>query len=244
MGDPDPRHLDGAAARAPGPCSHERTLRARPRSGRRIRPDRPLAHDLARALVLADTLPGWMAQPSVGRPLRELHLPHHLRPDRVRPPCTGWTPGEGRVCDLEPGQPLAERDRLARAEAGADLADVQELAVRVVHAEEQCADPGAPSFGIGKAADDELLLLDTLRFQPAAPAAGFVGGVAAFRHHALEGHAAGVAQESLAVACDVVAVSQRRTGAARIEHRAQGALALFERSAGEIATIEVDEVED
>ena len=53
-----------------------------------------------------------------------------------------------------------------------------------------------------------------------------------------------LAEERRAVARDVIAVAQRRVRAAAPSSVAQRLLALLERRAGEIAPVEVEEIED
>ena len=184
-----------------------------------------------------------MTETAVGRPLRELHFPDQLGAHPVGTRRARRPPGEGRRRLRERIEAATEVRQSTAAEASADLADVDQRSVIVVHAKQQCPDTASLALGFGEAADHELLLLDTLRLLPAAPATGFVRCVASLRHDALEGHAAGMAEERLTVADHVIAVA--KDGAARaVDEGTQHLLALLERAAGEVAAVEVQQIED
>src|SRR5262249_51168148 len=153
----------------------------------------------------------------------------------------GWPARERRRRLGERLETATEVDRVAAAEAGAHLADVDELPGRIVHPQQQRADPAPPPLRVGESTDDELLLLDTLRLEPAPAPPRLVGSVATLGDPPLERHAAGMAEERLAVSRHVVAVAQRRSRAPRVEQRPQRLLALLQRCAGEVVAVEMQE---
>ncbi len=87
--------------------------------------------------------------------------------------------------------------------AGADLAG-EDQALAVVVADEQRTYARARPFGIGEAADDELLSLHTLGLHPAAVTSGAVWLIAAFRNDPFEAAAARLREERVTVALDVL----------------------------------------
>src|SRR5262249_61428215 len=116
----------------PGRRSVATRRRPRTRRGRRR-----LADDVAGELVLAQSLPRWVAQPAVRRPLRELDLADELGTHPVGAPRARWPPRERRGRRLQRVETSAEIDRRLAGEAGADLADVVERSVRAVNAQQQ-----------------------------------------------------------------------------------------------------------
>ena len=186
---------------------------------------------------------GWRRRPS------GVHSVNSTSPTSSgRTQCARAAPGgrcaNGDVGRRERVETAAQVRRSPAGEAGADLADVDQLAVGIVHAEEQRADAAAPALRVGEAADDELLLLDALGLLPAAPATGHVGRVAPLRDDALERHAARVTEERLAVARDVIAVAQRRVRAVASSSARSASLRSSSGAAGEVAAVEVQEIED
>ena len=225
-------------ARVPAPWSPDRGRGLGPAPAGRSR-------TISRAaLVLAHPFPCRMAQTAVGRPLRELDLTDQLGAHPVRSCRAGNSRREWRRGRRERVESTAQLHRCPAGEARADLADVDQLAVGIVHPEEQRTDAAAPALRVGEPPDDELLLLDALGLQPCPPATGHVGRVATLRDHALQRHAARVTEKGRTVARDVIAVAQRRVRSGGVEQRAQCLLALLQRRAGEIAPVEVQEIED
>ncbi len=129
-----------------------------------------------------------MAQAAGGRPLAELDLGDQLRRDEQRAARRALAGFERRVLALQRREQLAELVELGVGEAGADAPGVAELAVGVIDADEQRADPLAPAPLAGQpAADHELLAAEVLDLQPAAVAcAGRVGRVQPLGDDALE----------------------------------------------------------
>jgi hypothetical protein len=126
-------------------------------------------------------------------------------------------------------------------EAGADATgEAQASALERAH--EQRANAIATAARLGESADHELLLGKTLRLHPVAAAPGAILRLAQLAHHALDRQTAGLAEEGVAAARDVIAVAQgrfRRCG----EQPRQLALALVERQVREVRAVEVQEVE-
>ena len=94
------------------------------------------------------------------------------------------------------------------AEAGADLARVDEPSLPVVDADQQGPQPDPCPLGVGEPADDDLLLEVALDLEPAPGAAGGVGQIAALGDDPLHPHATRVGEDCLALADDVVAVAE------------------------------------
>ena len=131
-----------------------------------------------------------MAQPPVGGPFRELDLAHELRLDPVR----ACDSGDARRLErglglLELGRSAAAAPREASTRTRCRPCPRSEPALGVVHAEEQRAEADARAFGIGVAADDELLALEALRLEPVFVRARLVGRVAALGHDPFHAHA-------------------------------------------------------
>ncbi len=135
-------------------------------------------HHVGGVLVPPQALEPGMAQPPVRRPFGETDLgdepgfhPVHPRPGQA-------TDGfEGRLRSLIGRQGRVQAGQGAPIEAGAHLAGVSQLAVAVVVAQQQRAEPGAGSPRVGVAADDELLRVLALELQPVPGAPGPVGRV-------------------------------------------------------------------
>ena len=95
----------------------------------------------------------------------------------------------------------------ASIEAGAYLASVDELLIAVVVADQQRAKAVAAAAGFGESADDELLALNTLYFEPVVAAAGLVGAIASFADNAFQTQLTGVLKKLGPTARDVLAVA-------------------------------------
>jgi len=125
------------------------------------------------------------------RELAELDLADELRLDplHVALPDLGQ-PGndsERRRVTLERSQLLQEALDLVTAEAGADVADVLELAAFVHREHERAERARAPALPLRVAGDDELLPAVRLDLQPVARAAADgVAGVGPLRHDPFE----------------------------------------------------------
>src|SRR5439155_27145298 len=126
------------------------------------------------------------------------------------PVCVAGQPGPGRERRglLLPCLQLAPQvlEHLLRV-PGPDLPRVDETAVAVVDADEESAQPHPGTLGIGEAADHDLLLEVALDLQPAACPPGGIGHVPALGDDPFHSHAARVLEDLLALADDVVAVS-------------------------------------
>src|SRR5690606_14802391 len=102
-------------------------------------------------------------------------------------------------------------DRRARgvAEAGADAPTVDEASCSVVMTEQEGAEVLRAAGGSSEAADDELLPMEALDLQPGPRAPLFVAAVDAFGDDALQGMAAGVQEDAVALVREVLAETQR-----------------------------------
>src|SRR5690349_4094891 len=119
----------------------------------------------------------------------------------------------------------AQRGEQLHREPGADLARVHQLAL-VVITDEQRTDVRARAFGIGVAADHELLAQEALGLHPPRIAAGRVRGVTPLGHDAFEASLARELEELPAVTDHVIRIADRARLAAQL---LQATLALLER---------------
>ena len=136
-------------------------------------PARHLAHHLGRLLVLAQALEGRVAQPAVVRPLgeRDLAPPAPARPSatpRASQPRGGSANGRRRSLERLAARLSSSSERVV--EAGADLADVAQLAVRRRPRGAARRSPSREPSRIGPADDHELLALQALDLEPVAAA--------------------------------------------------------------------------
>ena len=149
-----------------------------------------------------------MAQEPVLRPFGKADFGHQLRlePGRllVRPRLRRVL--ERRVGALQAGDGPFQLVRLGCSQARTHAADVAEPAV-VVGAEQQRAHARAVLLGARVAADDELLAMVALQFDPVAVARTAVGSRGALAHHALEAQLAGGVKAVLAPPAHVAAVA-------------------------------------
>src|SRR4029077_13503234 len=100
-------------------------------------------------------------------------------------------------------------------------------------------------FGLGVATDHDLLLLETLDLEPLWAARAAVRRIAFLRHDAFQAELARVREEVGARTHDVIAVAQHRgLVVGRGEQARERRLAIFEARAGEVPTVEVQQVED
>src|SRR5260370_6350228 len=127
------------------------------------------------------------------------------------------------------------------AEAGADLAGVDELVTGVVVAQQQGAEPGAGPSRVGEAADDEFLAALALELQPVPGPAWAVGRVGALGDDPLPAAGARLAEIGLAFGVFVLGEAQR---AGEGQQVAQDLLALAQRQRAHIAAIGPQYVED
>src|SRR5690349_10947506 len=93
---------------------------------------------------------------------------------------------EGRLVGLEVGELLLERAQRGVVEAGADVARVAQLSLRVVDAEQERAEAAAAALRIGEAAHDELLALRALELDPRGRSRRRVRRLGALADEALE----------------------------------------------------------
>jgi len=125
--------------------------------------------------------------------------------------------------------------------SGADLAGVDQAAGVIVRAEQQRAQ--ATHDRVFVTTDDELLAQQAFDLAPAGVArAATVGRHALLGDDSLEAHLAGLREDPVAVADDVVDVTPCR-GRLRAQRRAQPHLALVERQRGQVGPVEVKDVE-
>ena len=127
---------------------------------------RHLPDDIRRVLVIPQALEPRVTKFPVGGPFAEAHLGDQARPHPVHAGSRQAAAVERRPVLLQAGQPAMQAVQGLPAEAGADLAGVDELMTRVVVAKQQGAEAGAGSSRIGEAADDEFLAGFALELQP------------------------------------------------------------------------------
>ena len=192
-------------------------------------------------LVAPQALEPGVAQLAVPRPLREPDLRHHrrLRPVHARP---------GQVAHAERRRVPLDRRKLAvqaaqrpGVEPGPDLPGVDELAGRVVVAEQQGAQPDAGALRVGEAADDELLVGLALELQPVPAPACPVRRIVALGDEPFPALAARFGVVRLAVVVPVLGVPQR---VIERQQPGQHALALPQRQWPDIPAVGVQDVED
>ena len=130
-------------------------------------------------------------------------------------------------------------------EAAADAAGVAQRALLVVDAEQEGAEAAARPGRLGEAADDELLPAAALGLEPGARAPAGVRAVGALGHQALEALQAGLLEDGVAAALDVVAEPHHavQLAAAALEQPLQPALALRERQLAQVLAVLEEEVE-
>src|SRR5436190_23758217 len=129
-----------------------------------------------------------MTQRAVVGPFGELDLGDQLRLDPVR---SARFRAERRIVKrtfllCQAGKLRTELRERRIVESCSDLSRVAEAAVRLIDAEQQCAEPMARAFGIGKTADHHFLATMTLGLLPRGTAAHLVRKVRALRHHAFK----------------------------------------------------------
>src|SRR5580692_5741901 len=107
-----------------------------------------------------------MAELTVSGPLAEADLGDEARIDPVHARLRESARVERRAVALNSGQRRVQAVQHAVAEPGADLARIGQLAVGVVVAEQERAQPLARALRIGVAADHELLRVLALELQP------------------------------------------------------------------------------
>src|SRR5207248_619111 len=141
-----------AACHSPPPCPFPTRRAGAPTS-------LPRKAYLGRVAVIAQSLPGWLAEPALGAPRTECHLGDELRaqPYRIAGVLAGYRVGERCGGLPQRVEALAQNAQRLVGQAGADLADVAQPAVRVVHAEQQRADRARPPARARPVpADDDL----------------------------------------------------------------------------------------
>ena len=204
-----------------------------------------LAANFIRRLVLTKTLIGRMPDLPVVRPFRERHFSNQrgLHPVGVAAERSGRTWREWAFGLLDAFQPATQGLGGLVGEARTDLPGERQRTRGIAHADEQGADPDPRAFGIGEAADDELLSLDTLDLHPGGSATGHVRQVPAFRDDALEPHAAGPGEDLGTVADDVLGVPDPRF-LLRAEQLCETSVAPLQPQAPDVFAVEVQQVED
>ena len=166
---------------------------------------RLLDANLLRFLVVAQSLVRRRAQAVVVRALDELDLRDQLGldPDDVAFPHTRWLRDgvEGAALLVFSAEQAQEALDLLLGEAGADAADVPELALLVVLAEQKRPERArAPALALRVPADDELLVAVRHDLDPVVGASPrLVRRTSSLREDPLEALFFGGAEESLAV---------------------------------------------
>src|SRR6185312_2166533 len=139
-----------------------------------------------------------------------------------------------RIRSLKGGQGRVQADQGALVEAGADLAGVSQLAVAVVVAQQQRAEPDARALRVGVAADDELLSVLALDLQPVPGPPGPVGRAGPLGDDPFPALGAGLPEVCLAVGVPVLGEAQ---GVAERQQPAQQPLALAQRQWPHVAAV-------
>ncbi|MNS95994.1 hypothetical protein D3C72_1302750 [compost metagenome] len=137
---------------------------------------------------------------------------------------------------------LAQRAEHRGVEAGADVAGVAQLALRVVHAQQQGAEPAAAALRVGKAADHELLPQRAFELDPRVGARADVGRVVALADHAFQLHAAGGSEHLVRAGLEALAEMEPGRGVG-LEQPAQQQPALVQRHGAQVVAGVVGEVE-
>ena len=166
------------------------------------------AHDLLRRLVLAQPNEARVPQDAVVGELGEGDFGDELRLDPVRALAVGARHLDRRLVDRERLHPLHQLLDQLGVEAGADLADIGELAA-VLRRQQQRAEAAA-LVAFRPADDDEFLALDAFDLEPVAGARAAVGRARLLRDDALAALLADRVEHLLAAADDMVAVEDRR----------------------------------
>src|SRR5690606_20690872 len=153
---------------------------------------------------------------------------------------------ERRALDLEWTQQLTDAAEVLGREARRDAAEVAQLALAGVRAEQQRAEP-RPSFeGVGETADDELGLLHALQLQPVRAAPARVARRAPLAHDPLQVEPAYLFEQLRTLALEVMNVTYRTAIAddsAGREEALQQPLAGDELDAGQVVAVEMEQVE-
>src|SRR5580704_16353314 len=153
-------------------------------------------HDLLGPLVLAQPLERGVAQDAVGG---DVAVPDLRDEARLGPVHALFRHSLGqrdrRVWTDDRIEASAQLDKLRGIKPGADPPGITERPDRIVIGEQQRAEPLPAALGIGKADDDELVIVEAFDLEPVGAAAGAGGLVAALRDDAFELIFAGVAVE-------------------------------------------------
>jgi len=214
-----------------------RGLRGRYRSGAG---GRLLAHDRVGVAVELEALVGRLADERLACPLGELDADDEprLHPMDGR---ESWRFGEGRIIALQPPQAREQVVSGPGVQAAAHLARETQLAVAIMHAEQEGAEVALRDAARLPAAHHELLLPPCLHLEPGVRAAArLVPAGAPLGHDALEALCLGGLEERLAITLDVARVAHQRVVPQAL---AQEPLALLERDVEQRAAVEVQEVE-
>src|SRR5712692_11552325 len=124
--------------------------------------------------------------------------------------------------------------------AGADLAHVDKVSALVVESEHQRSEILAAAFRIGVSADDALLALRNLDFQPIARTFFLISAVAFLGENAFQSALACHFKQLATLLGIVVGESNDFF---TLEHRLQQFLALLQTHSAQIVAIEVEEIE-
>ena len=186
-----------------------------------------------------------MADLAVRRPFREGDLGDQLRshPMHVAADALWWRRERwGRL--LEAFELLAELERELVREAGADLAREDQPSIAIVIADQQRANARPRSFRFGEAPNHQFLAERALRLHPVAMATRAIRLIAALRNNPFEPMAAGLTEERLAVANDVLGISNAGLDPPAAYEHLQPSLAFLERQALYAVAVEAQKVED
>jgi hypothetical protein len=230
-------HVDASCA------ATRRVLRAAARPYGPARAARPvLAAHLLRLLVGAQSLERRVANFPVPGPLGEddFRDESRLHPMRMSTEPPGRRRFEWARDVFDPIQCPSQIERELVRESCADLSEKTRRGTVVV-ADEESADSEAAAFGIGESADHELLSLDALRLDPIAMASGAIRLVTSLRDDPFETRLAGVREDRVTIAVDVLRVADASLPSSK--QRAQACLAILERQSFETFAVQAQQIE-
>src|SRR5262245_42626484 len=135
-----------------------------------------------------------------------------------------------------------ELDQSFPVEAGADLAGIAQLPVRIVIADQQCAEALPAAFGVGEADDYELLAIEAFDLAPLGATAMPIWLVGALRDRAFELVFACLTMELDTAPPLMIAVAHSARRAVRHD-LGERRFAVFQHRAGQIVAVAVQEIE-
>ena len=147
---------------------------------------RLFADDRSRLLVGAQPVKDRVPDPACPGPFAESDFGDQTRLDPVRIAGQFRIGGECRLVRSVRAKLLAQVAQRLLAEARAHVAGVTQLAIRVMHTQQQRADAGARPFRIRVATDHEFLPPSALELDPVGRPPRHISGIPAFGDNPLE----------------------------------------------------------